>query len=800
MWRGPGREYVRVPHQQFGVPSREYGRVVHPAFGVPGRAWVVEPVGANGPSPNAVESSRLREENERLQEESRLREENERLQEENRQLREIDRLRIDNERLTRELANMSSAPSKLRTCVAASRETLSSEEIEEAAATACPPPAPTLPQLGPAAASKDRSLDEYERSGGCVPLTDKVAEVQALSDAMSRYRFKHDRNKNQIAELERIIETVEHTHWGRHNLDRRLAELTTSAREAHTMFEQLQRAFMAKRFDVLAAFKPELHRSVMEYERRMASVGDGAAAALEEVERLCAALAAPHDPLHQTVPESASAHGPCSIECLFALLSRARQALPALEWIGERVRACGGEHVAHLKVGSLKGVPRCLQKVQEEYGGDYSRLVDLARISIIFDDLPALLRGLRWLLGEQHGDSCDGDGDGHAGGGHAGERRGHGNRPGGVEHTHGILPSFEARRAKDRISLAYDAELSGGYRDVIVVGELTWGTGPSGAPPHTLLVEVQLHLRTLFELKHEVHVLYKSLRGLGAADDEVVLHRGQLSEDALRRAANGIVRRLECDYTPLLSARAVADVLQGDCCSLLSLRIAGPRDEPGAKRDVPNDLAGWTIERLLIGDAPGARLQATRLQCLVLARRGLRGELPDCLSLLTCLKVLGLNGNQLSGTLPPSLCGCIRLEWVYLQSNDFSGPLPAAWAAWTKLKGLQLQWNRVSGPLPHELVTCWTGGIRHCAATHADADGHADAGPRASRQQKAPLAELHLAGNHGLVVTQEQRAALLEVLGADAPGTALTWPESTEDNGGSLKPSKSYKLARTEAV
>ena len=53
--------------------------------------------------------------------------------------------------------------------------------------------------------------------------------------------------------------------------------------------------------------------------------------------------------------------------------------------------------------------------------------------------------------------------------------------------------------------------------DVVVVGELSWAHDRTNHHEQTssLLVEVQLHLRPLFELKHDLHVLYKAVRVLG---------------------------------------------------------------------------------------------------------------------------------------------------------------------------------------------------------------------------------------------------------------------------------------------
>ena len=102
--------------------------------------------------------------------------------------------------------------------------------------------------------------------------------------------------------------------------------------------------------------------------------------------------------------------------------------------------------------------------------------------------------------------------------------------------------------------------MSGGYRDVVVVGEVSWKDGKESRG----FSSKQLHLRPLV-LKHELHALYKAVRVLGAAEDEVAVHNGRLSERAVDRA-RGIVRRLRCNYSPIDDSKAVAGLLQLSPC------------------------------------------------------------------------------------------------------------------------------------------------------------------------------------------------------------------------------------------
>ena len=94
-------------------------------------------------------------------------------------------------------------------------------------------------------------------------------------------------------------------------------------------------------------------------------------------------------------------------------------------------------------------------------------------------------------------------------------------------------PGFAVCRIKDRMTREWDAEMSGGNRDVMLNGWLDIGGG------RELIVEVQLHLRCLFELKSDLHVLYAGARVLGAMEDATAKHEGILSEEVLQRIEHG---------------------------------------------------------------------------------------------------------------------------------------------------------------------------------------------------------------------------------------------------------------------
>lgn len=136
---------------------------------------------------------------------------------------------------------------------------------------------------------------------------------------------------------------------------------------------------------------------------------------------------------------------------------------------------CLADHLAKAfngtsSIAPIKGYERTVTKAQEKYGGDYSRLLDLARGMVIMEDLPGLAAAL--------------------------------------EHLKAAHDSGELRivRAKDRFSPRHDASrLTNGYRDVLL--NIDFGSGH--------IVELQLHLEEFLKLKNSRgHVDYEAARSI----------------------------------------------------------------------------------------------------------------------------------------------------------------------------------------------------------------------------------------------------------------------------------------------
>jgi hypothetical protein len=246
-------------------------------------------------------------------------------------------------------------------------------------------------------------------------------------------------------------------------------------------------------------------------------------------------------------------------------------------------------------------------------------------------------------------------------------------------------------RAKDRIHPDYDAIKAGGNRDILLnlwlkLEDSDW-----------IIAELQLHVKPLFDLKHDLHVLYKGARILGALEPETVEHQGQLTAQALDRADRGIVLHLKCSYSTLNGHQEkLQKLLQKDECPLLELSLAGFsavwQDAWKGKKK--------TYWPSITEDSLRQSRKMNDFNCslhdLLVNRRDQQ---------LHChrLRTLDLKGRGLHGTLPEKLATCIEMETLHLGYNSLKGMIPRAFKFMTKLKNLSLNYCELTGELPAEL-------------------------------------------------------------------------------------------------
>ncbi len=146
-----------------------------------------------------------------------------------------------------------------------------------------------------------------------------------------------------------------------------------------------------------------------------------------------------------------------------------------------------------------KGLARTVQKAHEEYGSDYTRVLDFSRISLVCHSLKVLCDALAFLCG--HEDSKPTPGRSAV---HATIRRPHALPPlnlppskhaeprdslpseplSAVARNGQWLGNFVVKRVKDRLSPSWDPEESYGYSDVLARAQVTSAecAGPRSGP------------------------------------------------------------------------------------------------------------------------------------------------------------------------------------------------------------------------------------------------------------------------------------------------------------------------------
>ena len=160
---------------------------------------------------------------------------------------------------------------------------------------------------------------------------------------------------------------------------------------------------------------------------------------------------------------------------------------------------------------------------------------------------------------------------------------------------------------------------------------------------------------------------------IGATDDAVAVHEGELSKEAVERASKGVVRRLVCPNNggagkvAPAAREALGAMLKAAPCTLLELNLTAA---PG--------LDGVELGDGLLLPTGGGQLACYRLRTLKLARTKLGGEIPKALQRCVWLQTLELQDNWLRGKIPDTLGKCTMLETLALHGNTLDGEVPAA--------------------------------------------------------------------------------------------------------------------------
>ena len=249
----------------------------------------------------------------------------------------------------------------------------------------------------------------------------------------------------------------------------------------------------------------------------------------------------------------------------------------------------------------------------------------------------------------------------------------------------GSHKGFKVLLIKNRLMLAFDASVSGGYRDLLL-NLRCLATGH--------IVELQITLKGLIDVKAGGgHANYAIARVHRLFERDTYRYEGALGDAVLERVRCGVVRELVCrgkasglaaHFDRLLAA------LRSPSCGLSELQLV--------ECDWPE---GRTLSELV------EALPATGLKTLVVESMQVGGALPEAVG-DKCMgaEFVALNSLRLTGGVPASLGNCTKLKKLFLYENQLEGPIPDELGQCGALENLELQENRLTGGVPASLGKC----------------------------------------------------------------------------------------------
>ena len=276
----------------------------------------------------------------------------------------------------------------------------------------------------------------------------------------------------------------------------------------------------------------------------------------------------------------------------------------------------------------------------------------------------------------------------------------------------GSHAGFEVLLIKNRLMLAFDASVSGGYRDLLL-NLRCLATGH--------IVELQITLKGLIDVKAGGgHANYAIARVHRLFERDTYRYEGALGDAVLEGVRCGVVRELVCRGTASgLAAHfdRLLAALRSPSCGLSELQLV-ECDWPEGRTlsELVEALPATGLKTLGVSEmqAGGALPEAVADKCVGaehvgLMNLGLTGGVPASFGKCAKLKTLILWGNQLEGPIPDELGQCGALETLQLHENQLTGGVPASLGKCAKLEKLTLDANQLEGVVPATELAALTG-------------------------------------------------------------------------------------------
>ena len=328
---------------------------------------------------------------------------------------------------------------------------------------------------------------------------------------------------------------------------------------------------------------------------------------------------------------------PTSDEFLMLLYSDAERTVPHLKQLSDEVvrSVRGTEAVA--APAPLKSTGRAVVKTLEKYDGRFSKLTDLVRMTFKCNTIGLALKVLK-ALNEAEG--------------------------------------WELLHIKNRLSLSFSAEGTGGYRDLLLNLRCV-------ATAH--IAEVQITLAPLLDIKRgDGHKSYALGRLLRLNDHTMFCHTGRLTKRVISDISSGILREVVCVAQSSLTEHfdELLNALRSPYCSLRVLSLSSCDWPQGRK-----------LEELLRALIP----LGSQLREIIVAAMYAGGRiLPEFLEACNQLCVIDFGMMDLEGAIPPQMGGLADLTTLLLGKNKLEGSVPDEMGRCTKLKVLSLHTNKLN--------------------------------------------------------------------------------------------------------
>lgn len=192
----------------------------------------------------------------------------------------------------------------------------------------------------------------------------KVAQVSALQQAATRLRETAQSCNKQLAQL-RERETLKLSDFRSEQLQTSIKKLVGMEQRAAASAKTLISRFDSIRDRSIEDFVPMLMMTVEKYSQVYnAMLGQDEEESLERLGELCRGITTKGRQLRQIMPSAAPATDP---DTLMRLLALAIQAQERLQDICNDAAKLVPDAEVVIPPHPIKGVKRCLQKVQEEY-------------------------------------------------------------------------------------------------------------------------------------------------------------------------------------------------------------------------------------------------------------------------------------------------------------------------------------------------------------------------------------------------------------------------------------------------